>query len=92
MARVLLRRVAAHPQAPSLLHLLRQLSTAASVAPSKPKTFSIYQWDPNNPSQPTLKDYQIDLSDCGPMVLDVLIKIKNEVTRPSPSAARVSSK
>ncbi|KAK1290694.1 hypothetical protein QJS10_CPB18g01387 [Acorus calamus] len=84
MARVLLRRAAAaaaHPQTPSLHHLLRQLSTAAaaSAAPSKPKTFSIYRWDPNNPSQPTLKDYQIDLSDCGPMVLDALIKIKNEV-------------
>ncbi|KAK1320418.1 hypothetical protein QJS10_CPA03g01711 [Acorus calamus] len=55
MARVLLRHAAAHPQTPSLLHLLRQLSTAA--APSKSKTFSIYRWDPNNPSQPTLKDY-----------------------------------
>ncbi|CAM8982424.1 unnamed protein product [Rhodiola kirilowii] len=37
------------------------------------KTFQIYQWNPEP------KDYQIDLKDCGPMVLDALIKIKNEI-------------
>jgi len=43
------------------------------------KTFSIYRWDPDSPStKPHLKDYQLDLSDCGPMVLDALLKIKNE--------------
>ena len=26
-----------------------------------------------------MQDYTIDLNDCGPMVLDALIKIKNEV-------------
>lgn len=43
------------------------------------KTFQIYRWSPDNPTKPELKDYQIDLKDCGPMVLDALIKIKNEV-------------
>ena len=59
---------------------------SSSLAPPPPakaassmKTFSIYRWDPDSPStKPHLKDYQVDLSDCGPMVLDALLKIKNE--------------
>uniref|UniRef100_A0A0D3GVU7 Succinate dehydrogenase [ubiquinone] iron-sulfur subunit, mitochondrial n=1 Tax=Oryza barthii TaxID=65489 RepID=A0A0D3GVU7_9ORYZ len=50
-----------------------------SKAGANTKTFSIYRWDPDSPStKPHLKDYKVDLSDCGPMVLDVLLKIKNE--------------
>lgn len=43
------------------------------------KTFQIYRWIPDDQTKPVLKDYQIDLKECGPMVLDALIKIKNEV-------------
>ncbi|CDP15766.1 unnamed protein product [Coffea canephora] len=43
------------------------------------KTFQIYRWNPDNPQKPELKDYHIDLKECGPMVLDALIKIKNEI-------------
>ncbi|RID43423.1 hypothetical protein BRARA_I00286 [Brassica rapa] len=43
------------------------------------KTFQIYRWNPDSPGKPELQDYQIDLKDCGPMVLDALIKIKNEM-------------
>ncbi|KAK2969776.1 hypothetical protein RJ640_028056 [Escallonia rubra] len=43
------------------------------------KTFQIYRWNPDSPGKPELKDYQIDLKECGPMVLDALIKIKNEI-------------
>lgn len=43
------------------------------------KTFQIYRWSPDNPQKPELKNYEIDLKDCGPMVLDALIKIKNEI-------------
>ncbi|XP_011502467.1 PREDICTED: succinate dehydrogenase [ubiquinone] iron-sulfur subunit, mitochondrial-like [Ceratosolen solmsi marchali] len=47
---------------------------------SKLKTFSIYRWDPDEPvKKPYIKNYQIDLNSCGPMVLDALIKIKNEI-------------
>ncbi|KAF3432427.1 hypothetical protein FNV43_RR27167 [Rhamnella rubrinervis] len=42
----------------------------------KPKTFSIYRL---NPEKPQLQEYQINLKECGPMVLDALIKIKNEM-------------
>ncbi|CAF0889666.1 unnamed protein product [Didymodactylos carnosus] len=48
----------------------------------KMKTFSIYRWVKSNPEQPDkkpyLQDYTINLNDCGPMILDAIIKIKNE--------------
>ncbi|KAG8489749.1 hypothetical protein CXB51_017968 [Gossypium anomalum] len=43
------------------------------------KTFQIYRWNPDNPTKPQLQDFKIDLKECGPMVLDALIKIKNEM-------------
>jgi succinate dehydrogenase / fumarate reductase iron-sulfur subunit len=43
------------------------------------KTFGIYRWSPDDDSNPRMDRYEIDLDDCGPMVLDALIKIKNEV-------------
>jgi succinate dehydrogenase (ubiquinone) iron-sulfur subunit len=43
------------------------------------KYFKVYRWDPEQTNQkPYLSTYPIDLNDCGPMVLDALIKIKNE--------------
>lgn len=36
--------------------------------------------DPEKPGmKPLMQQYEVDLNDCGPMVLDALIKIKNEV-------------
>ncbi len=44
------------------------------------KEFKIYRWNPDEPSKkPTLQSYTIDLNQTGPMVLDALIKIKNEI-------------
>lgn len=51
---------------------------AAPVAP-RLKTFKIYRWNPDKPAEKAkLEDYQVDLNECGPMVLDALIKIKDE--------------
>jgi len=48
--------------------------------PPHPKEFRIYRWNPDEPATPpALQSYTIDLNQCGPMVLDALIKIKNEV-------------
>src|SRR5262249_17761584 len=38
-----------------------------------------YRWNPDDGQNPRLDSYAIDLDACGPMVLDALIKIKNEV-------------
>ncbi|KAJ1473914.1 succinate dehydrogenase iron-sulfur protein mitochondrial precursor [Baffinella frigidus] len=43
------------------------------------KYFQIYRWDPDESSKPTVATFPIDMADCGPMVLDALIKIKNEL-------------
>jgi len=43
------------------------------------QTFKIYRWNPEKSDAPKLQDYSIDLNECGPMVLDALLKIKNEV-------------
>lgn len=43
------------------------------------KTFQIYRWNPDTPDHPTYDTFEIDLAKCGPMVLDVLIKIKDEI-------------
>ena len=45
----------------------------------KPKTFRIYRYDPDTGENPRLDTYTVDLADCGPMVLDALIKIKTEI-------------
>lgn len=43
------------------------------------KRFKIYRWDPDTGKNPRLDTYEVDMDACGPMVLDALIKIKNEV-------------
>ena len=43
------------------------------------KTFKIYRWDPDGDATPRLDTFEIDLDKCGPMVLDALTKIKNEI-------------
>lgn len=43
------------------------------------KKFKVYRYDPDAQSNPTVDTYEIDLDSCGPMVLDALIKIKNEI-------------
>lgn len=42
------------------------------------KTFKIYRYNPDTEEKPQLKEYKVNLDECGPMVLDALIKIKNE--------------
>lgn len=43
------------------------------------KRFKIYRWDPDAGENPRTDTYEVDLNACGPMVLDALIKIKNEI-------------
>jgi succinate dehydrogenase / fumarate reductase iron-sulfur subunit len=43
------------------------------------RAFNIYRWNPEDGQNPRLDTYEIDLAQCGPMVLDALIKIKNEI-------------
>jgi hypothetical protein len=43
------------------------------------KKFTIFRYDPEHPEGKHFVSYYIDLKDCGPMVLDALIKIKDEI-------------
>ncbi len=45
----------------------------------RPKTLTVYRYDPDSDEEPQRDRYTVDLADCGPMVLDALIKIKSEV-------------
>ncbi len=51
----------------------------APAGASSVKRFRVYRWDPEGEGNPRVDTYEIDRAACGPMVLDALIKIKNEV-------------
>ena len=43
------------------------------------RKFHIYRWSPDDGENPRIDTYIVDMDSCGPMVLDGLIKIKNEI-------------
>ena len=45
----------------------------------KVRKFRIYRFDPDSGENPRVDTYEVDMAACGPMVLDALIKIKNEI-------------
>ena len=47
--------------------------------PSNKKLFKIYRFDPESGNLPSTDTYEVDLDKCGPMVLDALIHIKNNI-------------
>jgi hypothetical protein len=50
------------------------------LQPKNIKTFKIYRYDPTSGSdKPYMASYPVNLDECGPMVLDALLKIKNEL-------------
>jgi succinate dehydrogenase (ubiquinone) iron-sulfur subunit len=68
---------AIHPTDPSKTSTIKEPDADPD---SKIKTFHIYRWNPDEPStKPRMQSYTLDLNKTGPMVLDALIRIKNEV-------------
>jgi len=82
-----------HCTRPSLLRaldlasapIIRCASAAAAATPATSKggknvkKFEIYRWNPEVPGdKPRTQTYDVDMNECGPMILDALIKIKNE--------------
>jgi succinate dehydrogenase / fumarate reductase iron-sulfur subunit len=51
----------------------------AAAGAKRVRDFKVYRWNPDDDNNPSLDTYQVDLDACGPMVLDALIKIKNEI-------------
>jgi len=52
---------------------------AAAPATKNLRRFKVYRWTPDDGKNPSLDTYEVDMDTCGPMVLDALIKIKNEI-------------
>jgi len=46
---------------------------------TRTKSFEIYRYDPDSGRGPHVDTFEVDLDDCGPMVLDALIWIKSKV-------------
>jgi succinate dehydrogenase / fumarate reductase iron-sulfur subunit len=51
----------------------------APAGTKRVKEFKVYRWNPDDGKNPVADTYEIDLDACGPMVLDAIIKIKNEI-------------
>ena len=43
------------------------------------REYRVYRWNPDDDQNPRLDTYYVDTKDCGPMVLDALIWIKNKI-------------
>lgn len=52
---------------------------SAPAAATRVKALDIYRYDPDSGANPRLDTFEVDLDDCGPMLLDALIWIKNKV-------------
>ena len=55
-------------------------SSSPAMKPVLEKEFHIYRWSPEKepPEKPYMQTYKVDVNSCGPMMLDVLLKIKDE--------------
>jgi succinate dehydrogenase / fumarate reductase iron-sulfur subunit len=54
-------------------------TTSNGKKAKRTKEFKVYRYDPDRDENPRVDSYTVDLESCGPMVLDALIKIKNEI-------------
>ncbi|MCS3902422.1 succinate dehydrogenase / fumarate reductase iron-sulfur subunit [Methylohalomonas lacus] len=51
----------------------------AAAGAKRIKRIRVYRWSPEDDDNPRIDTYEIDLDKCGPMVLDAIIHIKNEI-------------
>lgn len=58
--------------------LVRSAATSAAKEAPLNKEFQVYRWNPDDGKSPSYETYTVDLNSCGPMMLDVLLKIKDE--------------
>ncbi len=52
---------------------------AAPAGAGTVRKFRVYRWNPEGGTNPSIDTFELDLTGCGPMVLDALHKIKDEV-------------
>jgi succinate dehydrogenase / fumarate reductase iron-sulfur subunit len=51
----------------------------ATGAGGNTRNFQVYRYDPDSGENPRVDTFEVDMDDCGPMVLDALIKIKDDI-------------
>src|SRR6059058_4169014 len=49
------------------------------AAATETREFRVYRWNPDDGKNPSVDTYHVDVNDCGPMILDGLIWIKNNI-------------
>ena len=64
---------------PANSRVQRGRSFKAPAGTKRVREFQVYRWSPDDADNPRTDSYEIDPDACGPMVLDALIKIKNEI-------------
>ncbi len=64
---------------PKNSHISKGVTHEARGDIKSPRRIDVYRWNPDDEATPSIDSYMLDVSDCGPMVLDALIKIKNEI-------------
>ncbi|OMJ28380.1 Succinate dehydrogenase [ubiquinone] iron-sulfur subunit, mitochondrial [Smittium culicis] len=57
-----------------------RMAQEAPASKQNTKKFMIYRWNPETPAEkPHMQEYNVDMTGVGPMVLDSLLKIKNDM-------------
>src|SRR3981081_4247313 len=51
----------------------------APAGAKETREYRVYRWNPDDGQNPRIDTYQVDTKDCGPMILDALIYIKNKI-------------
>ncbi|MFQ5660853.1 MAG: succinate dehydrogenase iron-sulfur subunit [Gammaproteobacteria bacterium] len=54
-------------------------TVSAANGANNRRTIRVYRWDPDSGETPRIDSFEIDLDQCGTMVLDAIIYIKNEL-------------
>src|SRR5687768_7753226 len=50
----------------------------APAGAKRTRSFRVYRYDPERKENPRYDRFEIDVDDCGPMLLDALIKMKSD--------------
>ena len=53
--------------------------TFRSETSGRLRTFNVYRWSPDKGENPSIDHYEVDVDACGPMVLDAILYIKDEL-------------
>jgi len=75
----MLRLVGAGKQATSAFARQQVRTMAAAPKEALMKKVEIYRYNPDTAEAPKTQTYEVNLNECGPMTLDLLLKIKNEM-------------